>query len=500
MRTLPWATTLAVVAAFAALNVVFTGCGSEEPTSDVNPDAEAGDPSEGGTMDAPGDGFISTIDGGRDDAATCTATGAACTKSTECCTANCNATSGTCATSTTLCKLPGLACATGNECCTFSCIGGTCSSKLCVADNQACGSDPECCGGKCAPDGLGGGKCAPLGPKPTSGNPCNANGDCASNYCNNGICSSPSFCVQTNDVCSTGAECCGGICTKAAGSALGICALPGSGGGCSVAGIVCPIDNPPAVCGGQCCSKSCAPYGPTGVAVCQPESGCRVPGNICTKDADCCGALGAPGSQKGGPGGKDVDTKCTIAAGATVGRCDNGNACEAAGAVCKLDGISCSTSTTCCAGNSQQFPTCQQDALGIPRCTAISNLDCTANGPPPQGTACASSADCCGNPCVPNPAGGQPAFICGAPGACVPSSGACSTTADCCAGLPCAIPPGASKGVCGGTLLPDGGTPVTQDGGTAGDGGVCALYGQRCTQSSDCCSSVPCTGGSCRFP
>ena len=521
MRKLPLAA-LGLLAAVAMANVVFVGCGSEGDSA--IPDADGGDegtvvnpnPDTGTNpgLDGGTDAFITTIDGSRADAAVCSATGATCAKSTECCTANCNATTGKCEAPNTLCKVPGKACLTGNECCTFSCIAGSCSSLQCVADNLACANDNECCGGKCAPDGLGGGKCTPLNPggKPTSGNPCVANGDCASKFCNNGICASPSFCGQTNDVCSAGSECCGGICTKAAGSALGICALPGSGGGCSVAGIVCPIDNPPAVCGGACCSKSCAPYGPTGVPVCQPESGCRIPGNICMKDADCCGALGAPGSQKGGDGGKDVDTKCTIAVGATVGRCDNGNACEAAGAVCKLDGISCSTSTTCCAGNSQQFPTCKQDALGIPRCTALSNYDCTVSGPPAPGTGCASTADCCGGPCVPNPAGGQPAFICAS--ACVASGGTCSSTADCCPGLPCAIPPGASKGICGGVLNPDGGVApppdgggvVTQDGGTAGDGGVCALYGQGCTAGSttQCCSGVPCTGAAgsatCRFP
>ncbi len=89
---------------------------------------------------------------------------------------------------------------------------------------------------------------------------------------------------------------------------------------------------------------------------------------------------------------------------------------------------------------------------------------------------------------------------------CVTSGGACTANADCCAGLPCAIPPGATKGVCGGSVLPDGGidpgggTTSTSDGGTAGDGGVCALYGQQCAQASDCCSSVPCTNGTCHYP
>ena len=178
MRKLPWAA-LCLVSATAMTNVLFTGCGSESDPVDETPDS--GDPNnEGGNApdtstpppDAGGDGFISTIDGGRADAATCTATGAACTKSNECCTANCNATSGKCEAPNTLCKLPGTKCTLGNECCTSSCIGGTCSSQQCVADNLACGSDAECCGGTCAPDGLGGGKCAPLGAKPTAGNPC----------------------------------------------------------------------------------------------------------------------------------------------------------------------------------------------------------------------------------------------------------------------------------------------------------------------------------------
>ena len=519
MQKLPWAA-LCLISATAAMTLgVFTGCGSE---SDISETPDGSDPNnEGGNNpdtsttppDAPTDGFISTIDGGRDDAAACTATGAACTKSTECCTANCNATSGKCDAPNTLCKLPGKSCVTGNECCTFSCIGGTCSSKQCVADNLACGNDNECCGGTCAPDGLGGGKCAPLGPKPTAGNPCVANGDCASSYCNNGVCASPSFCVQTGDVCSTAAECCGGLCTIAAGKTLGLCVVaPASGGGnCLNAGIVCPQTVPPALCGGQCCSKSCAPFAPTNVNVCQPESGCRVTGSICMKDADCCGALGSPGSQKGGPGGKDANVKCSIIAPNTVGRCDNGNACSPAGNICRLAAFSCSATDTCCAGNVQQHPlNCKQDALGIPRCTGASDYDCTVSGPPPVGTGCASTADCCGGPCVPNPAAGQPAFICGAPGSCIPWGGTCSSPADCCAGLPCAIPPGASKGICGGVVLPDGGVspdgggPVVTDGGTAADGGVCALYGQLCAQASDCCSNVPCTGtppaATCRFP
>ncbi|MBX3224760.1 MAG: hypothetical protein KF795_29860, partial [Labilithrix sp.] len=63
--------------------------------------------------------------------------------------------------------------------------------------------------------------------------------------------------------------------------------------------------------------------------------------------------------------------------------------------------------------------------------------------------------------------------------------------------------PGSAKGVCGGTILPDGGVSdagTDAGGGNLPDGGTCALYGQTCTESGDCCSGVPCTGGRCRYP
>jgi hypothetical protein len=82
--------------------------------------------------------------------------------------------------------------------------------------------------------------------------------------------------------------------------------------------------------------------------------------------------------------------------------------------------------------------------------------------------------------------------------------------------------PGSTKGICGGTLLPDGGVsdagptnPPPGDGGSSDggtgssdsgtggnlpDGGTCALYGQLCVASGDCCNGVPCTTGRCRYP
>jgi hypothetical protein len=97
-------------------------------------------------------------------------------------------------------------------------------------------------------------------------------------------------------------------------------------------------------------------------------------------------------------------------------------------------------------------------------------------------------------------------------GACIPKAGACTSSADCCAGTPCVAPPGSTKGVCGGTLQPDGGVTPPPDGGTGSEdaggseggipdaGPVCALYGQACVVTGDCCDAVPCIGGHCHFP
>lgn len=193
-------------------------------------------------------------------------------------------------------------------------------------------------------------------------------------------------------------------------------------------------------------------------------------------DADCCGSAGMPGG--------NGSVKCSKGAGEPVGRCDNGTACRPAGAVCKLATSSCNAENNCCSGNVNTDPTvCQQDLLGIPRCTEV---DCSDGGSM-AGQPCATSADCCGLPCLPNKNagdGGTP-FICG--DSCVPSGGPCTTDADCCAGLPCKAPPGSTQGTCGEIDIPDAGT----------DAGTCALWGQDCTSDADCCNQVPCFNNKC---
>jgi hypothetical protein len=503
--------------ATAAASFTFGGCGSDEEVPTLPGD-------DGGTDGtANGDGNAQQ-DGAAQDGApgSCQLVGAACTANGDCCSASCDPQTKICAKPIGTCKAAGDACGTANECCTFVCSGGKCGATVCVSDNQACTANDQCCGGKCTPGADGGaGTCAPLNTScSTSGNACTGNDACCSKLCSNGRCSSqPSFCTQNGDVCSTDFECCGGLCTKAAGASLGTCGTPAVTGtpGCTVAGEVCgagatdagavATDGGPPPCGGDCCSRSCAPYGPTGVFICQPPSGCRPTGELCQSDKDCCGALGTPGSTKTGSG-QSSDVHCSKPAGGAIGRCDNGHVCSPAGAICRLATNSCNATDECCAGTVQTHPlNCQQDTLGIPRCTVASDRSCADAGVPPAGTPCASSADCCGLACLPNPTAGGAPFVCG--GACVSGGGKCTTSADCCPGLPCVISPGSTSGTCGGgTTGTDGGT-TGSDGGTTGDGGTvtdsgvapgCTLYGQTCTAAAQCCDGIPCTNGRCIYP
>lgn len=550
MRRLPWSA-VAIVAGALIANATFMGCGSD---SDPVPDEDAGSPETGptptptpptppppppqdGGSDADLDGSLTDAndpdarlnDGGRDPDAMvlCKDNGVACTGNLECCTANCATLDGggrQCATQIVACKLPGITCSAGVECCTGSCLGGVCSAYVCAADNQSCGTNGDCCSQNCVPNTVTGtgATCKTLSPTnlTTSGGPCTANADCASGYCVGGRCQSPSFCVQNNDVCSADYQCCGGFCNKASGAVAGYCTLaPSSVLACTPAGQLCGAGadgGGGTTCSTDCCSKSCGPT-TTPAFACQPPSGCKPSGEVCSTTEECCG-----GNVDGGADGGSVVCRKTNASQA-FGRCDNGQSCTPGGSICKATDAgsgNCGNNNNCCepliwadggafTGGSSFCNSgsncCRQDALGIPRCLTVAG-DCSTN-PPPAGTACASSADCCGKPCV----GGK------CQGTCIGQGGGCTTNADCCPGLPCVLPVGSTKGTCGGFILPDGsvsdapppppdggnsdaGDAATDAGDAATDAKICSLYGQTCTATGDCCNSVPCTGGTCRFP
>jgi hypothetical protein len=295
-----------------------------------------------------------------------------------------------------------------------------------------------------------------------------------------------------------------------AGGVLGTCAAapPGGPANCGLTdGTLCAggatFDGGLPQCGGACCSRACAPWGPSGVFVCQPASGCHVVGDLCTADVDCCGSAGLPGGS-----GKPVT--CVITAPATVGVCRLPMGCKPDGDVCKLQTMSCNASCDCCSGNCETQDTCKQDNVGVPRCAGA----CVG-----AGQACASSANCCGGtPCVPSGTDAGAPYVC-AGSACVPGCGGCSTSADCCPGTSCIAAAGSARGTCGpcasasggdaGTGANDGGGPgggardgggpggAGQDGGGSGGGGVCAQFGQICQTAADCCNGLPCASGRC---
>ena len=406
-----------------------------------------------------------------------------CATGGDCCSGLCDPASNTCVASINKCTLAGGNCQASTECCSLACTGGHCSGSACIVDNQACADSASCCGGNCVA-----GLCQPLNSAcHTAGNSCTDNTQCCSSLCEAGICKlGASFCIQTGDVCSDSGTCCSGDCQKGTGT-LGTCAPPPSGATyCSdgVDGTVCGDCN-------GCCSRLCTPYAPTGVRVCQPASGCRVNGDLCRRDSDCCGAAGT-----GLPG--DGNVVCEIDAGKALGICRNPRSCNPQGNVCHFKDYACSVSSArndCCAGVGNSG-VCQLDFLGVPRCNGLGTTCIVGGG------ICSSAMDCCNlMPCVPDGTGLLRCYAppmttldAGVPSACVPAAGPCSINGDCCAGSTCIQPIGSTQGICG---IPPRSPPPSDAGAVDASTNTCAEYGQTCTTASDCCNGINCWNGRC---
>ena len=69
-------------------------------------------------------------------------------------------------------------------------------------------------------------------------------------------------------------------------------------GGSTADGGIVFTDGGIPTCGGACCSRSCAPWGATGVLICQPASGCHLVGDLCTSDDECCGSAAFPSGRR----------------------------------------------------------------------------------------------------------------------------------------------------------------------------------------------------------
>jgi hypothetical protein len=351
----------------------------------------------------------------------------------------------------------------------------------CRTSGNECTSDNQCCSGSCVDDGTG-----------TDTDRCDG---------------AASFCRQEGDICVADYQCCGATCDKADGAAVGTCdPSPAVSGvqSCNIAGILCAsetIDDVVIASGCKdCCSALCGPWAPGKPFVCLPASGCRVEGELCSRDEDCCGGdpnNGLPGAgniscQKADP---DDD----------IGKCRNNNSCVPTGATCKADdteGLVCSgvsaKSNNCCGATSQvDQDACMVDTTGVPRCNGVAD-DCRE-----PGETCATAATCCNQlPCIPGddgilrclvPEGGTPDG--GPTTTCVPQGGTCSFTGDCCQGFFCNLPPGSIQGTCDNpTDPPPPGTPGMDSGTTEPPPPLdCSLFGQACAGSGDCCAGLACS-------
>jgi hypothetical protein len=326
-----------------------------------------------------------------------------------------------------------------------------------------------------------------------------------------------SYCIQNSDICYHPDDCCGGICKApngqpVSGTNAGVCSQPSSGGiNCTgLDGSLCSGGS----CG-DCCSRLCAPYGPTGVSICQPAQGCRVEGDICRTDGDCCGGAGS-----GVLGDGSVVCSNSVSGGdvgvcMTPGPTDAGGTCVPEGDVCHYNapdytcGVS-SARSDCCGPQTPKFLACVLDRLGVPRCNAYSGVNGDGGvGCIAIGNSCSAAGDCCnGHPCVPGPTG---VLQCSGT-SCQQAGQSCTANADCCSGLPCVAPPGSTHGVCAPVTPPPGSTPDAGSGADAAtsddasavpeagyspEGGFsCALFGQDCT-SVPCCSGTTCLAGTC---
>jgi hypothetical protein len=295
---------------------------------------------------------------------------------------------GVCDAATGLCSNPpaadGTACSDGNACTrTDSCQSGVCAGSdpvVCPASDQChapgtCDTTSGICSDPAAADGSG---C-------NDGNACTRTDSCQAGACVGG---DPVICTAI-DQCHAA-----GVCD--AGS--GVCSNPA-------------VSDGTACDGGTCAAGQCA-------------SACKVQGQVCSADADCCsGACAlifgfgkrctAPGACAGAGAACDRATDCCSLS------CRSGQCTEATDScsTCLPSHIRCVSDSECCNGH------CATVAAG----SSLRECADTFAGCSDIGDWCFLPTDCCSGSC---PVGQE---RCSFPNACRPLGESCSVDGDCCA-------------------------------------------------------------------
>ena len=513
-----------------------------------------GTPSDSSTTASDGP---NTLDGSSVDSTTapsCTPLGGACSVAGQCCGGGaCTAVGGDqkhCVADNT-CLPSGLTCQQATDCCSLRCgAQGRCEEPpsgggvaLCTpsgsdAESNRCTADGECCSNDCdETTGLcrrnSAGSCHTLGERcATEG----FDGSCCSKLCANFgseqtpqlRCARSSICGARGELCSTGDQCCSGICQDD-----GRCPTQSEIGGTGFVGEPCQNDR-------ECATRACAPSVVGGPSVCQALGGCRPAGDgssgssLCEADWQCCGYAELSSGATQCLDGADVapGAACVEHSVAGLRVCALQTTDKEVGEICKfaedmnrngelepetelfdLHNCCCADGVDCCVPSSAGVYRCRGGAYTPGSCKA-------------QGAPCQISDECCSNICVPRAEGGG--FVCS--DRCVPDGLQCSRSADCC-GFSCV------GGRCRGGPKPegdggigdgdggagDGGATGSGDAGPRGDGGrtgldggaasdaaasadagvpepVCRPYGASCSESRQCCTELCSrTTGSCTF-
>ncbi|MFP2932589.1 hypothetical protein ACLESO_47070 [Pyxidicoccus sp. 3LG] len=325
----------------------------------------------------------------------------------------------------------------------------------CLDVGAACSRDTgaACCTGICTEEGT----CpAPSEQCTPAGESCSSGIECCTQSCLGGTCSTQQ-CLDVGGTCANAEECC----TKICGGDGKCAALPAGTTSCKVPGQACGVD-------GDCCSTNCQG------GICKPAYSCQANDDLCLKNEDCCGGVCSQ-NDTGTPG------RCVAVGGAGGGNCVQ-------------DGNPCSGASTCCSR------TCVDLGFGATVCQPVGGCRPTGNYCAADGVCCggekvSNAVDCrenrCDNPNGCNPVGN----ICGSGR--LPDGGIIDVNAReaCCDGQKtvCKVDSSGVPRCFGG--CPGGRCPATCPSGYTGEEGCCIAQGSTCQFSDQCCNGNRCLPG-----